>query len=369
LKVLIDLNHPAHFHLFHKVYLDLVSHGNEVLFTAKNKDVLLRLLKANNINPIILQKGVRKKGLTSAFLGVLKRDYGLFKVIKDWKPDLLAGTSISITHVGRITGIPSLYFGEDGYKAVPLSYKIAYPFAKHLVAPSCTDVSRKYDSKKIGYNGYHELAYLDPEIFTPDENIPVKYGISPEETFFIVRFSALEAHHDIGIKGISNSFGERIIKRLGHLGKVIITSEKPVRDSLEDYRIPILPHDMHHIMAYARLLIGDSQTMCAESAVLGVPSIRYSDFVGKLMYLEELEKEYGLTYGIRPGNEAAFFNCLEKVLNTDPDIFQSKRRIMLKEKIKVKNFFVWLLENYPESTKSIEKDNSVMGQFRKVDIS
>jgi predicted glycosyltransferase len=33
------------------------------------------------------------------------------------------------------------------------------------------------------------------------------------------------------------------------------------------------------------LYIGDSQTMAAEAAVLGIPSIRFNSFVGKLVYL------------------------------------------------------------------------------------
>ncbi len=35
--------------------------------------------------------------------------------------------------------------------------------------------------------------------------------------------------------------------------------------------------------------------MIAEAAVLGTPSIRFNDFVGKLGYLEDLEHKYGLT--------------------------------------------------------------------------
>ena len=49
------------------------------------------------------------------------------------------------------------------------------------------------------------------------------------------------------------------------------------------------------------LYIGDSQTMAAETAVLGIPSIRFNNFVSKLGYLEELEKTYGLTFGIKQG--------------------------------------------------------------------
>lgn len=55
---------------------------------------------------------------------------------------------------------------------------------------------------------------------------------------------------------------------------------------------------MHHVMAFASLYIGDSQTMAAEAGVLGVPFVRFSDFVGRIWYLRELEDKYELGYGI-----------------------------------------------------------------------
>lgn len=38
----------------------------------------------------------------------------------------------------------------------------------------------------------------------------------------------------------------------------------------EKYRIRINPLDMHHVMAFASLYIGDSQTMAAEAGVLSL---------------------------------------------------------------------------------------------------
>ena len=55
---------------------------------------------------------------------------------------------------------------------------------------------------------------------------------------------------------------------------------------------------MHHVMAFASLYIGDSQTMAAEAGVLGVPFVRFNDFVGRIGYLRELEDVYELGYGI-----------------------------------------------------------------------
>ena len=52
--------------------------------------------------------------------------------------------------------------------------------------------------------------------------------------------------------------------------------------------------------AFADLLICDSQTMAAEAAVLGTPSLRMNSFVNKITYLKLLETKFDLTYGFTP---------------------------------------------------------------------
>ncbi len=63
---------------------------------------------------------------------------------------------------------------------------------------------------------------------------------------------------------------------------------------------------MHHVLSFASLLICDSQSMSVEAAMLGVPSLRYSSFSGRISVLEELEHQYGLTYGINPEHPETF---------------------------------------------------------------
>nr|BBJ04652.1 hypothetical protein YBY_25010 [Marinobacter nauticus] len=56
---------------------------------------------------------------------------------------------------------------------------------------------------------------------------------------------------------------------------------------------------MHHVLAHARLVVTDSQTMTAEAACLGVSVVRVSTFVGKLSYLDDLER-VGLAHSCLP---------------------------------------------------------------------
>ena len=116
--------------------------------------------------------------------------------------------------------------------------------------------------------------------------------------FFIMRFASLNAHHDSGIKGINTEIAQRLIDILAPHGSIYITSERPLEPQFEKYRIRINPLDMHHVMAFASLYIGDSQTMAAEAGVLGVPFVRFNDFVGRIGYLRELEDVYRLGFGV-----------------------------------------------------------------------
>ena len=189
--------------------------------------------------------------------------------------------------------------------------------------------------------------------------------LTPDCTF-LIRFSALNAHHDKGIKGISNEIAERLVKILEPFGTIYITSERPLEPQFEQYRIKINPLDMHHVMAFASLYIGDSQTMAAEAGVLGVPFVRFNDFVGRIGYLRELEDKYQLGYGIKASAEGSVDALCERVetLVSMPSAerkatFAARREKMLSDKIDCAKFLTWFIESYPQSA----------DQTRKADIS
>jgi hypothetical protein len=90
-----------------------------------------------------------------------------------------------------------------------------------------------------------------------------------------------------------------LIETCGHEIRVFISSEAPVAAEFEAYRLPIPAMRILDAMYYAEFLVADSQTMSAEAATMGTTSFRISDFVGKLSYIDELER-YGLSFGFRP---------------------------------------------------------------------
>ena len=159
-------------------------------------------------------------------------------------------------------------------------------------------------------------------------------------------------------------------------GQIYITSEQPLEPQIEQYCIKITPFDMHHVMAFASLYIGDSQTMAAEAGVLGTPFVRFNDFVGRIGYLRELEDKYELGYGIhatvlsedsdirrndgavQPSGVEELYKRVETLVAMKADerkaTFAARRSKMLEEKIDCAKFLTWFIESYPSSASEVK---------------
>ena len=364
MKFLFYLGHPAHFYLFKNCITQLKDCGHAVKILIKKKDVLEDLVQSAEWNYSNILPNGRKDNKLSIAFGLLVRNFAINKVIKEFVPDLMVGTSPDIAQVGRLKGVPSLVVNEDDCDAVPLFVYLSYPFASNILAPDSCEVGR-WKAKNISYNGYHELAYLHPDYFVPEKHF-VNHLFNGSDRYFILRFAKLGAHHDNGKTGLNTKITENIIKKLSENGNVYITSERELEPQFEKYRIKIEPSLMHHALYFADLFIGDSQTMTAEAAVLGTPSIRFNDFVGKLGYLEELEHRYGLTRGIKTTEPEKLYSTIDEFLSNGnlKEEWQEKRLKMLGEKIDVTAFMVWVIENYPRSVGIVQKDPAFQYRFK-----
>jgi predicted glycosyltransferase len=364
MKILFHLGHPAHFHLFKNVIPALKINGHHILIIIKKKDILEDLLKNAGFDYVNILPDGRKNSKFGIALGLLKQDGGILKYAIQEKPDLMIGTSVPIAHVGKLLGIPTINVNEDDADAVPLHSKLAYPLISNVVSPIVCDNS-KWEHKSIKYPGYHELAYLHPNHFTPDIDICKKY-MDVSKPYFVIRFSGLDAHHDKGVGGINDHLAKEVISLLEPYGNVFITSERSLSSDLESYRKAINSLDIHHVLAFAKLYIGDSQTMAAESGVLGTPFIRFNDFVGRIGYLNELENIYHLGYGFKSNQKDEMMTKLVELLAIkDLDaLFEERRAKMLKDKIDVSQFLIWFIENYPESIKVMQQTPNFINKFK-----
>ena len=100
------------------------------------------------------------------------------------------------------------------------------------------------------------------------------------------------------------------------------------------------------------------QTMATEAAVLGVPAVRCNSFVGKndMGNFRELEERYKLIFNYSTP-EAAVAKSVELIKTPGlKAAWEDKRRRLLRGKIDVTAFMVWLVENYPDSVNEIRRE-------------
>lgn len=361
MNILIDIAHPAHVHLTRNTYFELTAKGHQVIVTVKDIPSAIKLLELYHI-PYIYLGGKSDSLIGKAFLQ-LKFNLILWIIVIKYKIEIGFGSSLTIAQLSKFTRIKSIILDDDDDDVEPLFVKYAHSVADVILSPAC---AIRKTPKMIGYSGYHELAYLHPKRFSPDLSVLTEIGLNPNETYFILRFNAFKAHHDVGVQGLSIENKRRLIELLEKKGKVFITTERNIDEEFKKYQLLLSPEKVHSLMYYATMLVGDSQTMTSEAAVLGTPAIRCNTFVGRISYLEEEEHSYNLTYGFLPDDSDAMFQKMQELLEM-PDlkeVFQERRKKMLADKIDVTTFFVWFIENYPESAKIMKENPDYQYRFK-----
>jgi len=364
MKILFYFGHPAQYLFLRETIKRLLANGHHITILIKTKDVLESLLlhdklEYKNILPI-------ERGKTKFSIGIslIKRNIAILPNLIRLKPDLLIGTDATIAQLGKLLQIQRISITEDDYDVIKILGNLTYPFTQTILCPEVCKVG-KWQNKKIGYAGFMKLGYLHPNVFSVNKQIIRNYNFSND--YAIIRLAKLTAHHDFGIKGINNEYLDKLISIFEENSiKVFISAEGNISDEYKKYLLMINPNDMHHVLAAASFLICDSQSMSVEAAMLGVPSIRFSSFAGKISVLEELEHKYKLTFGINPDSPEKLFSKLDELLKTHDlkNEFQLRRKKMLADKIDVTSFLVWFIENYPHSANIMKTNPDYQYNFK-----
>ena len=248
---------------------------------------------------------------------------------------------MSIGIIGRLINRPSFVFSEDDARIIPLFAHFVYPTCDYIVTPDSLK-HENYGKKHLTYPGYHELAYLHPDHFTPDPQVPRSIGIDLDHPFFMLRFVSLKAHHDINAAGLPVEAARKLVDMLSAKGRLLITAEGDLAPQFKQYQFPLPPEKFHDVLAFSSLYLGDSQTVSIEAGMLGVPSIRCNTFVGRIACLEELEHIHGLTRGFLPHQSDKLIETVGAWLQDIEEVkrrHQEKRNIMLKKCV---NLTDWL---------------------------
>ncbi len=347
MKIIIGVGHPKDVHTFKNLYYRLVDRGHQCLVASNDRQHNVELLRHFKMNHTCYSS--HAKSLLGKMFSLVIDVCTLMKINVTFRADMF------ISHSSVSTGLVSFVFRkphiciEDTFNMEQV--RLSMPFTDVVLTGDYEHPS--LGKKELKYPGYHELAYLHPNVFTPDERVLKSLGVCKEEKYVIVRFVAWAATHDIGHKGMSIENKRKLIETLSKQVKVFISSEEDLPDDLKKYQIPIKPEEVHSIMAYASLFVGESSTMATESAVLGVPAVYIND--SHLGYIKDLESR-GLIFSYTESLEdqgSVINNAIDIAKNVDKSVYKAIAERMLKDKIDVTAFLDWFVSNYPSSKEKV----------------
>jgi len=291
MKFIFELAHPKHYYQFRATMHRLESEGHKILVVARDKDVLLKILEEENRAYAIY--GQHGKRMLRKFTALPELFITYYKIVKKFGPDVIVSkASPYAAIISKFYQVKTAITPDS--EVVTLTNKFVAPHSDVVITPKTFKVD--FGQKHRFINGFFEDCYLHPSIFTPNAAVLDTLQLKPGQPYFILRFIGWTANHDVNNFGFSAEEKEKLVARLEPHGQVFISSEAALPENLEKYRIKIPASQMHSALHFAKIYVGDSQTMATESALLGTPSVRYNSFVGPndMSNFIILENQYGI---------------------------------------------------------------------------
>ena len=169
MRVLFQLGHPAHFHLFKNTIADLQRDGHQTFILIRKKDILEDLLKEAGMPYINILPSGKKSAIT-----LMLRLWRVFLFSLTHHIDVLVGSTPEVAQIAWLLRRRSVVMAEDDASIVPQFIKAVKPFVDNYLSPVSCD-NGPLESSTTHYEGFHKLAYLHPNRFTPDPVVVDRY--------------------------------------------------------------------------------------------------------------------------------------------------------------------------------------------------
>ena len=288
MKILIDVLHPKHAHFFRPLIRRWVDKGHAVKVVTRDKDITHELLNLFHIPYVCLSK--QEKGIRMS-LELLTHWRRLVTVLRDFHPDIVMSIGGIMTSIPcKVCVIPNIALTDT--ETATLGNKISFPFADCILTPDW--FTEDFGKRHYRYRSFHEWSYLHPDEFCPDPELVRAEGIDPNEPYAVVRLVRWDALHDRGEEGFRKEDSIRLIHRLAKKMRIVLTSEMDVPSEFSSLAVRVQVDRMHHVMAFSRLVVGESPSMCAEASLMGVPSVLASSWAGRCGNMKILSEHFGL---------------------------------------------------------------------------
>lgn len=343
MRILLDIGHPAHVHYFKHVIQGLNRTGCQVIVVARAKEITFELLKAYNIP--FFSRGRGKNNLLGKFFYLF---YGTLRIIKIAKKNKI---DFFISFASPYNALASVFYRKpnitfDDTEHNIFNHRLYVPLSDVILTPE--SFKKDFGDKHIRFKGTMDSAYLHPAYFK-HKDVQFANTSNPDKKTIILRFVSWNATHDINQKGFSVDQIRKLIEKLRGMACIFVSSEKALPDDLHKYNLKIAPEEMHHYLAKADLLIGESGSMATEAAYLGTHSIVLNPAAHDFGVFDWFSK-YKVFY-IADNYEDVISNATKLLTRDD---LKSEAKV---EADKIKNdsicladLIIWFINNYPAST-------------------
>lgn len=345
MRILIDIGHPGHVHLFRPFAKEMIAKGHKILFTYRQKEFEGELLAAAGFD----RKSFGKHFNTTIgkIWGLVKFNWKMFWSILRFRPNfLMSHGSIYAAQAAWLLGKPHISMEDSGNMEQIRLYR---PFTKAILVPEV--LPEQLGPKEIRYKGYHELFYLHPKRFKPSLDKLAPLGLKEGEAFVILRFVSFNATHDYGHGGFTYEEKVSLVNYLKERYKLFISSESELPEEFKQYQISIKPEMIHHALAFAELVVSEGATIASESGVLGTPTI-YVNSIAR-SYNEDQER-FGTVFNFRNGS--GVLEKTKELLKEGRAKANERRDALISEMIEPTAFLEWFMENWDSSFKQCKSD-------------
>lgn len=296
--IVVVIGHAAHVQLFQHLIPLWKGRGWRVEVLARAKPLVEELLQARGLE----YRVVSRPGGFLGLAGELAKWWTWLALGFVWRrPTLVLSVGGTFNALPCwLTRTPNAMLTDT--EDATTGNRLAFPFSQHILTPEA--YLDDLGAKQVRYPSFQELAYAHPRRFRFKPEVLQRYGLELGR-YAVVRFVKHTAGHDLGQSGFGEAARVAVLESLEAAGLgVVLSSEDAVADRFRRMLRVIPSDDVLHVLAGARLYLGESPTMAMEAGACGTPSIWCSTRVGKLGYPLEMEKRFGLVRCTGSSDEA-----------------------------------------------------------------
>lgn len=360
MKILIDINHPAHVHYFRNLIKIMESEGHAFKVVNRDSPMINYLLDYYRIAHTIRNPRPKRKGTVASLCNLGKMVLACIRESMDFKPDMYLGFASSACAItSAIFGKPCILLDDTEHNA--MNHKIYLKFCSCVLTPFY--FKKALGNKQLFFNAFVEQLYLHSSVYNPTTEVLKTIGVKPDE-YILIRYISYDAHHDLAAQPLPENYKRKIVDELSKKYRVLVSHESSP-NPYKEFALDIHPEQMHDVEANAKFMITEGATMASESFVLGVPSLYINPL--RVGYTDIQAATFPETV-INSTAEREIEDAIRKIEKKDAKEKASVIRKRLEiSTINPTDFLIWFVENYPESEHIMRTDPDYQNRFRTVE--